>query len=393
VTVIGDMRPLTQVERAVLRIVIEAFDASWDNATVLWVRWQLRQQFGASLTGAELCRVVRGMPCIGPPSLRQRYAPVEFGAFVGDETRLRLTAFGLALCEGSSALLAKHFAAVVSYFGKRAKDDPPPLSEFMPMHGRLSEIETLLRTIETVEQPDLVARRVARLLTNDSVGLTMGGSYSGDFSSWEMSVLHDIEAFADITSFDEYLSVAENHLRAPPPSSERRVPSPLGLHASIDYFNAVWKNAAPTLGVAALNLLALPSAEVIGRLAFGCDSLEELESRLSGLGQILKISPPKGVQTVRGQHPLKWIVPLLAQHLTSPPSLGRATDAIDRLVAVAAVRNGGQHASALPAAVRAARILGFELPVLDPDESWRSIVDTSINALEALREEVATLQT
>jgi hypothetical protein len=391
-TVLGELRALTDTERTILEIVIDAFDTSWDNPTALWVRWQFGRRSGQVLSATDLCQIVQGMPSIGPPKLSRRYAPIHIGPFASDETRLQLTVLGLALCQGSSGLLADHFAAVVAYFGIRAKEDPPPIADFKPLHGRLSEIETLLATIESVQQPDLVARKVARLLGSDPVGLTMGGSHSGDFTTWEMSVLHDIEAFAEITSFDDYLTVAEVHLTAPVSPVERRVLSPLGLHASIDYFNAVWKNAAPVLGIAAINLLALPSAEVIGRLAFGCDSIEELESRLSGLGQVLKISPPKGVEPVGGQHPLRWIVPLLARHSTSSQSLDRATGAIETLAAVAAVRNGVQHANAMPAAVEAARTLGFGFPIIDPDQTWRSIVSTVIHALEALREEVATLQ-
>ena len=60
---------------------------------------------------------------------------------------------------------------------------------------------------------------------------------------------------------------------------------------------------------------------------------------------------------------------------------------------MAVVRNGLQHASALPEAVAAAERLGFSFPVLDPDAVWWGIVNTVINALSALREEIATIPT
>ena len=90
------------------------------------------------------------------------------------------------------------------------------------------------------------------------------------------------------------------------------VDNPLGLHASLDYFNAVWRLTALKLGSSPIPLFAIPSAEVTAKLALGCNTAEEFDSRLSGLAQVLKIAPPKGMSPRMGEHPLAGFVTFLS---------------------------------------------------------------------------------
>ena len=253
-----DLRPLTEIEREVLIVVCQAFHEVWENPTALWVRWQVRHRFERSLTAIELCQVVRSMPSFGPPKLKRRYGPIQLGASVGDESHLQLTALGAALSGSPSAELAEDFAMAVAHFGRRAKHDPPPVAEFKPMQGQLDEIKALFSYPRSRSLPELVARRVARLLDQEPNGLIMGGSHAPNYTSWEKPVLHDAEAFADVASFDDYLARLRVFLASPPQVRGERTPSPLELHASIDYLNAVWKNAAPKLDAAQVNPFSPP---------------------------------------------------------------------------------------------------------------------------------------
>ncbi|MFE9958942.1 hypothetical protein [Micromonospora sp. NPDC005299] len=90
-----------------------------------------------------------------------------------------------------------------------------------------------------------------------------------------------VRRFRNVSSVDEYL----HRLRAwlePAAQPAAVVTSPLSLVAALDYLDVVWRLRFDA------GLLVVPSAERAARLAFDATTAEELDNRLSALGEMFK---------------------------------------------------------------------------------------------------------
>lgn len=72
----------------------------------------------------------------------------------------------------------------------------------------------------------------------------------------------------------------------------------------------------------------------------------------------------------------------------APESGPRVAEALDRLDLVRRIRNGGGHAEAEPDALLAYRSLGIIPPIRDWSAAWEAVRAATIEAIDALREEV-----
>jgi hypothetical protein len=89
----------------------------------------------------------------------------------------------------------------------------------------------------------------------------------------------------------------------------------------------------------------------------------------------------------RGGHALARLRAYLLATLP-PESRPRAAEALERLDLVRRVRNGGSHAEAEPDAVLAYRSLEVVLPIRDWRTAWEAVRSGTIEALDALRDEI-----
>lgn len=90
-----------------------------------------------------------------------------------------------------------------------------------------------------------------------------------------------VRRFRNVSSVDEYLHRLRGWIE-PAAQPAAILTSPLSLVAALDYLDVVWRLRFGT------GLLVVPSAERAARLAFDGTTTEELDNRLSALGEMFK---------------------------------------------------------------------------------------------------------
>lgn len=177
--------------------------------------------------------------------------------------------------------------------------------------------------------------------------------------------------------------------------SEPRTASPLALHESFDYLDALWKNVLKT------HLLRLRGAAVLGKLATPCESASDLESKLSAVADVMNsfdiadadLSPAhRGHKDYVKGRTLARLESALLNRLGDDAEVGDAVRQVKEGVRVLrsamALRTGHQHtgggaAGKLPGAFSA---LGIPYPATSPGMAWARIQSEVLRALEMLRE-------
>jgi hypothetical protein len=189
-----------------------------------------------------------------------------------------------------------------------------------------------------------------------------------------------LRRFADVAGVDDYVARIRAFVMPDLPAVEPFVASPLSLAAAFDFLDVVWRLEFRE------RLVTLPSAERLTKLAFDANTAEEFDSRLSGLGEMLK-----GLR-VPGNADDGVLVRLdafLTGHL-SQEGIARVRAGLKKLQLVTRVRNAAQHAGAATSAAKALPAFGLTYPVTDFPAAWRTVQAHAVEALEAIRDEVSS---
>lgn len=178
-------------------------------------------------------------------------------------------------------------------------------------------------------------------------------------------------------------------------ASEPRTASPLALHESFDYLDALWKNVLKT------RLLRLRGAAVVGKLATPCASAADLEMKLSALADIINsfdiadgdLAPAHRADVNYGKgRTLARLESALLHRLGAEGDedgpAQQVRGGVRVLRSAMALRQGYQHtgggaAGKLPAAFGAFEVL---YPPPSPGMAWARIQSEVLRALEKLRE-------
>jgi hypothetical protein len=200
-------------------------------------------------------------------------------------------------------------------------------------------------------------------------------------ASWEREIPR---RNLDFNGVDEYIAATVAFMYTPPRVAPMAAPSPLDLVAALDYLDVVWR-----LVNGGNHLFRLHSAQRAAQLAFPAETENEFTSRLTGLGEILRSARVPGSGKKERDKPLG----ALETHLVSklPDSEARLLGAIDLLHAVIDVRDAGQHSAAGSKGASALVTLGIGYPPTSWSGAWSVVSARTIEALDAIREELATL--
>ena len=184
-------------------------------------------------------------------------------------------------------------------------------------------------------------------------------------------------------------------------TAEPKAVSPLALHESLDYLDALWRNALGS------HLLRLRAAAVPGKLATSCESAAEFEVKLSALADIIStfdvsdglLDPAhrddanygKGRTLARLESSLVYRV---QQAGAGEEVVGQAKEAVKVLRNAMDLRRGFQHtgsgaAGKLPAAFRT---FGLAYPLQSPTVAWARVQSDVLRALESLRQVLRGLE-
>jgi hypothetical protein len=217
----------------------------------------------------------------------------------------------------------------------------------------------------------------------------------GVAADWSIVVGPSIRQFEGIEDIDGYVERIERLTGFPQPAPTLAAPSPLDLVAAVDYLDAVWR---VTVGRKGMRLFTIPSAERVAKLALGANTPEEFDARLSALGEILRSgnAPAKEMESKKAlprqttENPLAPLEEHLAGRVRSAGE-ARVRRAVTDLEHALALRDAAQHAEAGDRAVRALNALGVGHPISDFASAWTTVSAKAVEALSAIREELATL--
>lgn len=304
------------------------------------------------------------------------------------DARVALTVLGIhhsgKIVDGT-ANLADAFFAVLSYMIDCRRS--APRSRVSPTTVKISSDEVLATLAERgFSFEGLPARFLYDLMEHEPGTWGAGGSASDD--GWTRNVPRTVLRFAGVQAMNQYLERTLALLAPYAPRARPVTPSPFGLVATIDYLDTVWR-----LVNGHDHLFRLHSAQKTAQLANPVGDVDEFESRLSGLAEILRSAqvPKSGVR--RKERDRDRVLVSFETYLVGllPGSQTRIKRSITTLQNVLDVRDAAQHSAAGMRAQAAFEALGVAYPPAAWALAWEVVVARTIEALTALREEIGTL--
>jgi hypothetical protein len=219
---------------------------------------------------------------------------------------------------------------------------------------------------------------------------TWAGGESRDSNGvWKRGIPRTVLDYDGVSTIEEYIDRLEALTAIPSATVVEAAPSPLSLVSALDYLDMAWRVAygAP--------LFSYPSAERAAKLAYAATTTEELDSRLTGLGEILRTANVTvrhlGGKLAKQTHeePLAPLRDFLGQRVGN--DRGRVGGAVTTLEAALSVRDATQHTEAGGRAVMAlTQEFSLAHPIRDPADAWVVIASRVVTALTTIREELVT---
>jgi hypothetical protein len=198
---------------------------------------------------------------------------------------------------------------------------------------------------------------------------------------WTINLPNQLIEFEDVSDLGDYLRRLEGD-PTPARLPEPVLRSPLDLVTAMQYLNTTWRLAYER------PLFQFDDAEQIAKLAHDVNTADEFESRMTGLSVVLR-SALKALPFVKGKRePLVSLGAFLLGKLGSASEV-RIKRSIRTLEDVLAVRDAGHHPGAGDRAARALNDLGIGVAITDWNVAWTTIRVRTIEALDAIREEIS----
>jgi len=364
------LSPPSPAQRRLLDIVARVqLNAPYEGPTFYYLEEELDR------VGSDAREVLAGFPVIhigeGPRPVR--YGPVWFTPELVPprESLVRLTVLGLSLSSngGSLAGMTMALIRVLSILRTRVGGFSPDRSE---------DPEVSREAVWQMSFPPHTEGWEEGMLRREPP--TWGAVFRPQAESgWTVSLPRSLRGFDDVNTITDYLERLVRRFAEPAGAPQRTVASPFSLPAAIDYFDAIWRLAFSE------PIIVVPGAERAAKLAFGASTLDEFDSRLSALAELMKVMHVPSTPGLGGGA-LQRLPYFLKARL--PPEGHESVDAaIARLDAARRVRLGGQH-SAGPDVIDALRSLGVPYPIIDPGGAWAQISLVVAASFDTLREEI-----
>jgi hypothetical protein len=215
-----------------------------------------------------------------------------------------------------------------------------------------------------------------------------GGLARDPEGAWTYTIPRTVLDYEGISTIEEYVDRVEALTTIPSTPLAETTPSPLSLVSALEVLDMAWR---VTHGKA---LFSYPSAERAAKLAFPAATTEELDSRLTALGEILRTANASarvaGADLARQTHeePLAPFRDFLSRQTALDQA--RIAAAVTTLEAALSVRDAAQHTEAGGRAVLAlTQQFNLAHPIRDPTEAWVGISTRVVGAITAIREELA----
>jgi hypothetical protein len=328
-----------------------------------------------------------------PRHPRTRYAAAHWSRAPNvrptPEVRVGLTVLGFHHLERAkrvNARMVETFLLLLSTLAERRR--LAPRSPHVPRKPAIASHEALAAVTRRGIPGDLLTQWLLwELLEHEPPTWGAGGSIDED-GTWTRDIPREVYLFDGVDTFDAYVERMLAMFPEPAAAISPSPPSPLELVAAIDYLDTVWRLAIGRGD----HLFEHHSAVRTAQLAAGVATAAEFESRLSALSELLHSVqlPPKAPS---GRRPRDRPLAHLESYVLSvlPESKARIERAIATLHSVIDVRDAGQHTKAGDRGATALADLGIGYPPASWPQAWDVVSARTIEALDGLREEIATL--
>ncbi len=372
------LAPLNEEQQQVIDLIAQGFRAAGGQ-------WPIFDFLEGSLDFVQLdaWAVLESLPrAEGHGEYCAAWWPRRPGQKPAPDQQVGLTVLGLYHAKRwpqATAAVSDFLTLLQLLADRRRTHKPSPIEVRMP---RLVSTEDLVTNFV----PSLPGRFLYDLMDREpATSWGVGASISGD-DDWYREIPRYVLIFSNVREIKEYIADTVDLVYQPPSARPMAAPSPLDLVAAIDYLDAVWR-----LAVHGGHLFELHSAQRTAQLAFAAENENEFQSRLTALGEILRSFQLPAQTRLRKERdkPLNALAEYLVSKL--PDSETRLRHAIDTLHAVIAIRDAGQHSAAGSKGASALVALGIGFPPASWPEAWATVSGRTIEALDAIREELATL--
>jgi hypothetical protein len=378
--------PYREEQRRLLAIVYEPVQFGGD-----WPVWDYIARRVRKVTDADPLELISSLPSLsqpyGGPGAYRPYWTKNGGPFADSAEPVGLSIAGMAQLELAQA--KGHVHLLVGLIAQLAEwdaaVDPKP-------YEVTSLVLPLCDVIDQVRQGQLAHNDAPNLV---AYGLSMepplwGAVRPDGDGSWNIHLDQRLASFVGVADVAEYLDRLVTFMRADVEQTFTFVPAlapPLGLAEALGYLDAVWQARFRE------RLLGVTRPAAVTKLAYECFSIEEFESRLSALADVL------GQFTVALYDEDEQIANKLKER-----SLGRLKrrlhrelpadvhDRVDREIKVLQtairIRVGSQHTGAQGELAKSFGVLGIRYPPIDPATAWQMVRSRVTAAVDSLRQEL-----
>ena len=366
--------PLSDQQQRLVDVVAEAFLAEE-------YQWPFFDYVQGTLDDEALdaIEILQSFPTFS----RWGYGAVAWNRNDSAESEVALTVVGMYHSSGLRQYVPVFFQ-LVDYLAARRREARPQRRGVRNPNVTSAEFDEYWRAGRHLR---LSPRLSAQLKEHEPPTRFGGGSFNPD-GTWTTGVARQLLPFEGLETIEDYVGRLEGWLGDPPPALPPALPSPLSLAAALDYLNVVWR-----LTHNGERLFTFASAERTTRLAFDIQTSEEFAAHLSAFADILREANKRVRSEARRKHrgrPLGRIEADVTNRLEADATV-RATEAVRMLEVIITLRDSDQHGAATARAVDAFRELHVPYPPTDWNSSWRTVSGQAVAALNALREELASI--
>jgi hypothetical protein len=353
-------------------------------------RWPTYQYVEAVFDGdlLDLKSVVSDFPTVGGTGMS--YGALRSSRWIANlsqEQPIGLTLLGLhhynGVFEDSAQVYIRDTFQVLSLFvrARRAFRPSPVEYEYLSLDGR--QIFADLRVANPTPSD---VRALFDIISHEPAFIGGNRSTGGDEpSKWKSDVTREVLVYEGVADMEEYLKRLSLHFSRPAIRPIRVSPSPRSLPAALDYLDTIWR----LVHGRNVHLVRLPGAERTMLLGDGASTREEFLERLSTLGDILRnLAVPRGGNQ-KGGHALQRLDAYLRWKIPeTPEGIVRALQMLDH---IRYIRNAGTHTEAESEALAAYKAIGLSYPLTDWSNTWDTVREYTVEAIDMLREEVSHL--
>jgi len=362
------LEPVSEDQGRLLGVIYEHFGRSGE-----WPIWQYVEMRFEDSDEANASETFSSLPTLYNGSLgriQYQFAWTQ-NSFFNPNDKVGLTVAGLMHVSDAANLVNHYLTALEELVLIRKSLVPNPTEVVEQEIGWDTMVSILVQKEKVHSAPQLHRTAVAKVVRMfDHEPYIFNSQYfaNGDeIESWRMKLPAALKRFEGVSDVADYVGRISTDAMSSSRPRLRQTLSPLALVNSLGYLDAVWQNT--------FKQALLPHSDIASsaKLALGCDSAEEFESRMAAFYDIMEhVKIPRGEVEPTKDGSVSRLEEFLLDAL-SESSSDRITEAASSLRQLLRIRSGSLHPSSRSKAATAFAELGIPYPPVSWSSTWDEI--------------------